>query len=123
MSLESMNKNELVKELRTAQQDLKLAELKIKELEAKVTTNEVAKSQAEGSLPFQAVSLLRTEDKKFLVIRLGFDLEGRSAITSVVDHKKDYLAYAKAEQILASEIDTQDTLDAGKLLELGNEDN
>ena len=121
MSIESMNKAELVKELRVAQQELKLAQSRIQALENNQAKNEQAESQLVEQLPYQGVSLLRTKDKKFLVVRLRFDLDGRSRVVSVEDMKKDYMAYTKAEEILSTEIDAQVELEKDVIQEMEEE--
>jgi hypothetical protein len=110
MSLEQMNKPQLVKELRETIQLNKELATRIKELEDDKVNGNVPEGDVvqtgEVKLPYLAVSLLRGRGKYFIV-KLAYDLKGNAKVLSKVEKAKDYNAYYDAERFLNTDIDKQ----------------
>lgn len=119
MSLEQMNKSELVKQLRESIQANKELESRIKELEEDKVSGNVAN---ELILPYKAVSLLRGGGK-FYIVKLAYDIKGNAKVVSKEEKSKDYSAYYDAERFLNTDIDRQEIIKGDMFEKVVNENN
>lgn len=101
MSLEQLKKEELVKLLREAQQELK----EIKAAQAAALTDS---AEANGNTvveqkepKYTGISLIR-RGQTVTFLKLKFDLEGNFKIASSTEYNKDYKAFFEADKELAN---------------------
>lgn len=114
MSLEQLKKDDLVKELRTAQQENKSLQTEVEQLKKQVSELSEQKDNAGntdqevGELPYLAVSQFREAvGKGGRVIRLRFDLQGNAKIVSNDYFNENYKVNWEAVKILETEVENQ----------------
>lgn len=103
MSLEQMNKPELVKLARSTQQELKEVNQTLEDLKKELEELKKEKVQVESelNLPFTAVATIPNGKIRLSrLIQIKFDLEGNSKV-ELDKEMPDHQASFKAEEILA----------------------
>lgn len=121
MSIEQMNKNDLVKEVRRLTQENKLLEAENKDLikatnsavESVLATTEelVAATKVElDSLPFLAVSIVKKDNKNHRVLQVRFDLDGNAKVDFSKDQilKEGYRASYEAAKLMETIVAIQE---------------
>lgn len=99
MSLDTMDKKELLKQARKLDQELKLANERIAELEA--TVNVAQQTQEEISLPFSGVGRFLNKDGKPCVVHIKFNPTTMQAnVDSVEVYREDHRAAYQAAKML-----------------------
>ncbi len=117
MTIEAMNKPELVKEVRRLTQDLKISNARVKVLEEEVnsinkseSTEQSVKTEELKALPFVAVSIVKAKEGGFKLVQVRFNLNGEA----IVDKKKEknivenYQASFAAAKLIATVIEKQE---------------
>lgn len=99
MSLDTMDKKELLKSARSLDQQLKLANERIAELEATVTVAQ--QSQDEVVLPLSGVGRYLNKDGKPTVVTLKFNpATMQASVESVEVYREDHRAAYQAAKML-----------------------
>lgn len=117
MTIEAMNKPDLVKEVRRLTQDLKISNARVKALEESVVSDTSVKAQEQAvksseleALPFVAVSIVKGKEGKFKLVQVRFNLDGEA----IVDQRKEklitenYQASFAAAKLIATVIEKQE---------------
>jgi DNA-directed RNA polymerase specialized sigma54-like protein len=121
MSIEQMNKSELVKEVRRLTQENKLLEAENKDLanatnsavESVLATTEelVAATKVElDSLPYLAVSIIKKDNNNHRVLQIRFDLDGNAKVDFSKDKvlKEGYRASYEAAKLMETIVAIQE---------------
>ena len=117
MSIESLTKPELVKQVRNLTQELKLSEARVAELESASQVAEKsaveANTESEGNvaaLPYLAVSIIKKSDNEHRVIQIRFDLAGNAVIDSAKEKvvKEGYRAGYEAAKLMETIVANQE---------------
>jgi nucleotide-binding universal stress UspA family protein len=117
MSIESLNKNELVKEVRRLTQELKLSEATIAELTVSTDIAEKAVEEAimlsdeiVGELPYLAVSIVKKSSDQHRIIQVRFDLDGNAKVDFAKERveKEGYRAGYEAAKLMETIVANQE---------------
>lgn len=116
MALEQEKKEDLIKIAREAQQNLKLANARISELEEVIANGEASANEASeqvkaklNDLPYIAVSTIKVNKNFHRVIQVRFDLNGNAAVdqsaekTTVEGYRASYEAAKILETIIVKQ--------------------
>jgi DNA integrity scanning protein DisA with diadenylate cyclase activity len=129
MSIESLNKNELVKEVRKLTQENKLLEASLSELTTSIDTvgnslngdnnDDVAVSK---ELPYLAVSIVKQSSDKHRVIQVRFDLDGNAKVDFSKEkvEKEGYRAGYEAAKLMETIVANQEEPVTVKLPDIKN---
>lgn len=121
MSIEQMNKSELVKEVRRLTQENKLLEAENRDL-SKATNSAVESVLAATEelveatkveldrLPYLAVSIIKKDNKNHRVIQVRFDLDGNAKVDFSKDQvlKEGYRASYEAARLMETVVAIQE---------------
>lgn len=117
MSIELLKKDELIKQVRSLTQELKLSEARVAELEslskvvekAAVEANNESQSNV-ASLPYLAVSIIKRSANEHRVIQIRYDLEGNAVIDNANEKivKEGYRAGYEAAKLMETIVANQE---------------
>lgn len=117
MSIELLKKDELIKQVRSLTQELKLSEARVAELESASNVAEKAaveaNTESEGNvaaLPYLAVSIIKRSANEHRVIQIRFDLDGNTVIDSAKEQivKEGYRAGYEAARLMETIVANQE---------------
>lgn len=117
MSIELLKKDELIKQVRSLTQELKLSEARVAELESLSKVAEKAAVEANNesqsnvtSLPYLAVSIIKRSANEHRVIQIRYDLEGNAVIDSAKEQivKEGYRAGYEAAKLMETIVANQE---------------
>lgn len=117
MSIETLTKPELIKQVRSLTQELKLSEARVAELEtlSKVVEKAAVEANNESqdnvaSLPYLAVSIIKRSANEHRVIQIRFDLAGNAVIDSAKEQivKEGYRAGYEAAKLMETIVANQE---------------
>lgn len=113
MSIEAMNKNELVKEVRRLTQENKLLEASLSEITTSADTTEKAAVEANNdvkSLPYLAVSIVKKDSNNHRVVQVRFDLNGNAKVDFSKEkiEKEGYRAGYEAAKLMETIVANQE---------------
>lgn len=117
MSIEALKKDELIKQVRSLTQELKLSEARVAELESASNVAEKAAVEANtesqstvAALPYLAVSIIKRSDSEHRVLQIRFDLAGNAVIDSANEKvvKEGYRAGYEAAKLMETIVANQE---------------
>jgi len=121
MSIEQMNKSDLIKEVRKLTQDIKileaenkgLSDLTNKTVKAIVEATEEVRVETENELkelPYLAISILKKNANSHRVLQVRFDLEGNAKVDFSKDQvlKEGYRASYEAARLMETIVAIQE---------------
>jgi hypothetical protein len=117
MSIESLTKPELVKEVRRLTQELKLSEASIAELTASTQVAEKAVEEAITAsndtvkdLPYLAISIVKKSSDQHRIIQVRFNLDGNARVDFSKEkvEKEGYRAGYEAAKLMETVVANQE---------------
>lgn len=121
MSLEQMNKADLVKHARSLEQKMKLKDMEMEDLkksleEATKQPETVEENTDEVELPYKAYSMIVESKSKAIVIPISFDLKGNAKVhlDKVKKFNAPYKAGAELNKLNVVNVERQHMKKEGK---------